>query len=130
MYYFVYYFIYSFAKKKSPAPESYSAGAVMVMVVFHLAFVFGIIKFYFSWTLPTLHEEYLPNKLLLLPMFFLIYWLVSWYFEKHSENICKKYDNKYGKGKHMLYSTKNIVGIIALYLIPLILGIKLVNMSS
>ena len=130
MYHFVYYFIYGFAKKKNPAPESYSAGAVMFMVICHLALLFGFIKYFFSWSLPTLHEGYLPNKLLLLPIFFLIYWITSRYYEKQSERICEKYDKIYGKGKKKLYSTKNIVGIIALYLIPLLIGIQLVKLSN
>lgn len=130
MYPFVYYFIYGFAKKKNPAPESYSAGAVMLMVVFHLALIFGLVKYFLSWSLPTLNEDYLPNKLLLLPIFFLVYWLTSWYFEKRSEDICKKFDKKYGKGKQNLYSAKNIVTIVALYIIPLLIGIQFVNMSN
>lgn len=130
MYHFVYYFIYSFAKKKNPAPESYSAGAVILMVVFHLALIFGLVKYFLGWSLPTLHEEYLPNKLLLLPIFFLAYWIMSWYYEKRTKKICEKYDKLYGKGKQKLYSAKNIVGIIALYMIPLLIGIQFVNMSN
>src|SRR6185295_8971466 len=99
MYHFVYYFIYTFAKRKNPAPESYSAGAVLLMIIFHFAMVFGAIKFFLDWSLPVLSKEYLPNKLLLLPLFFLVYWLITWYYEKNSEKICEKYDMIYGKGK-------------------------------
>lgn len=132
MYNFVYYFIYGFAKKKNPAPESYSAGAVLFMVVFHLVLILGLIKYFFGWSLPKLrlHEGDLPNKLLLMLVFFLIYWLVNRYYEKRSEAICERFDKKYGKGKQKLYSAKNIIGIIALYIIPLLIGIKLVNMSN
>jgi len=128
MYNFVYYFIYSFAKKKNPAPESYSAGAVLLMIIFHLAMIFGVIKFYLSWSLPNLHEDYLPNKLLLLPFFFVVYWMISNYYEKRSEKICARYDEIYGK-KRKLYSPKNILILIASYIIPLLIGIKFVNMA-
>tara|TARA_R110002050_G_scaffold81395_6_gene174017 strand:- start:535 stop:927 length:393 start_codon:yes stop_codon:yes gene_type:complete len=130
MYYFVYYFIYCFAKEKNPAPESYSAGAVMLMVVFHLALVFGIIKYFFSWSLPLLNEDYFPNKLLILPIFFFIYWITSWYYEKKSDMICKRYDKVYGRGKKRLYSLKNNIWVLALYLVPLFIGIQLINMSN
>lgn len=129
MYNFIYYFIYSFVKKRNAAPESYSTGAVLLMIIFHLVMIFGIIRFYFDWRFPRLNEEYLPNKLLLLPFAFFVHWMLEKYYEPRTERICMRYNEKYGKGKRNLYSAKNIILVIALYIFPLLIGIKFVNMS-
>lgn len=129
MYNFVYYFIYRVAKKKNPAPKTYSAGGVFMMLGIHLLIPVGVMKYFYGWTPIRLHEEYLPNKLLLMPIFIIIFLVFNKYFEKRSEAIFEQYDKKYKKGKK-LYSVKNIIWITALYIIPLLIGIRLINMSS
>lgn len=129
MYNFFYYFIYSFAKRKNPAPESYSAGLMMLLLVIHLSMVFGAIRFFVGWSLPIMHKEYLPNKILMLPIFFVLYWIIASYYERKSEKICEKYDRIYGRGKNKLYSLKNIVAVIGAFVIPLLVAIWLINSS-
>ena len=99
------------------------------MIIFHIGMLFAIMRFLFNIILPRMHEEYLPNKILLLPFAFVLYWLVEKYYESKSNAICEKYDRKYAKNKHVLYTVKNIFFVVALYIVPLLIGISFINMS-
>ena len=129
MYNFFYYFIYTFAKRRNPAPESYAAGGVLFMIISHLALIAGLIRYFLGYTLPSFSDNYGTNKLMLLPIFFLIYWLTANYYERISDRIVERYNAKY-RSNHQLYSAKNIALFCFSLIAPLTIGIYFVNLST
>lgn len=86
----------------------------------------GLAKYYFGFSI---NNEQLPSRFIVFALFILIYWPFSKYFESKSNKICEKYEKKYSKKSCELYSIKNLVIVISLYVLPLLIGIYFNNLS-
>jgi hypothetical protein len=131
MYSFIYYFIYSGVKEKNPDSKFYSSGGVVFMQGIHAFFIISILQYFELVTVPRLHEEYLPNKWLFFPIGIAWLLIVNWYFSRKSKVICEKYDAIYKRkpGYKKLYSANNILLFANLYIVPLVIGIWILNLG-
>jgi hypothetical protein len=128
IYYFTYYFFYMFAKKGNPTPEHYSAGAVLFMLLSHIIFLIGVIKYFGFVHLPIQDPSNNETKLLYVFFILIFYYLADKIFVKKKLHIQEKYDELYLHKDVKLFSVKNVLFIVLLYIVPIIIGAKLISL--
>ena len=127
MYNFVFWFFYKhFEWKNKDDSTLIPAMLVLLSIVIHLAFVYSIYR-YSTHTNPLewgTELTYGQRKLIMFPFAILLFFLV-WYFyyRKRSKTIISKYEGK------KPFTIKNILLIILIMVVPLIIAIRLTNMS-
>lgn len=126
MYNFIFYFFYEIARRRNPDPKFYAVGTVLFAQVLHLLLLVSIVKYFGDFVIPKLHESYYFNKWILAP--FIIVWLIllGFYYKKKFNKIEKKYKKK---DRKEIINIKTILFIIGVYIIPLLIYIKFLNMA-
>ncbi|OQP64204.1 hypothetical protein A4R26_33735 [Niastella populi] len=125
MYNFVFWFFYKFfewrKKFKSPFLPASMVGLTMII---HLGLIHAFLRYFTGFNIGVISNKYGYNRLILLPIvllwFFLVYQL---YYKKRSDEILKHYSES------CFYSLKNILYIILVIVVPLIVAIWLTNLA-
>jgi hypothetical protein len=127
MYNFIFYFFYKLIEKRNPDPNFGAASAVAFAQVIHVFMIIAVIKYFGDFSIPRFHEDYFLNKWINAPI--LLVWLIiaGWYYNKNFGKIIEKFRNK---KKHEIYSYKYILLVIIAYLVPLLIGIKFINLAA
>lgn len=127
MYNFIFWFFYKYFEWKNKDDSKFiPATLVIFTIVIHLFLLYSIYRF---WTHTNALEwgtglSYGQRKFLIFPFLILIFFIV-WYFyyRKKSKTILAKYEGK------KPFTVKNILLIILIMVVPLIIAIRLTNMS-
>lgn len=127
MYNFVFWFFYKFYEWKDKDDSTFiPAGPTVIAGIIHLFLFYSIYRFS-THTNPLewgTGLSYGQRKYLMFPFVILLFFLV-WYFyyRKKSKVILAKYEGK------KPFTIKNILLIILIMVVPLIIAIRLTNMS-
>lgn len=127
MYNFVFWFFYKFYEWKDKDDSTFiPATLVIFSFIIHLFLFYSIYRFT-THTNPLgwgTHLSYGQRKYLMLPFVILLF-LGVWYFyyRKRSKAILMKYEGK------RPFTIKNILLIVLIMVVPLIIAIRLTNMS-
>lgn len=134
MYSFVFYFIYrgQISQKNIDPLTARIIGTLIVFVaiMFHILFIYAIGRFlifnYYETDISLYaHKKYSDQLVYWLPIFIPIYIFVFKYFnEKRIEIILEKYKNY-----QTFYTIENVLKFSAIFVLPLLIGIMLVNHS-
>ncbi len=134
MYSFIFYFIYrGQITQKNTDPLTariISTLIVFVAIMFHILFIYAVGRFllfnYYEADISLYdHKKYSEQLAYWLPIFIPIYILVYKYFnEKRIKIILEKYENY-----ESFYTIGNILKFLSIFVLPLLIGIMLVNHS-
>ena len=132
MYNFIFYFMYKFKERKTgdSSDARFTASlAVVITLMFHLFLIVSSIRYFFEYKTKLL--QFTNNKQvdrLIITGFGIVLILIGCLFfsKKRASRITAYFDNKAGN----IFSIKNIVIFLMITLLPLVIGIYLLNNSA
>ncbi len=126
MYNFIFWFFYKFHQWRDKYDSvSLPSGAVMVTLIIHIGLVYSVFRFFYQSNPLGWGNDlsYGQRKYLMFPFGILFLFLVYFYYRRKSKAILAKYEGK------KPFTIKNILLIVLIMVVPLIIAIRLTNMS-
>ena len=123
MYDFIYYYFYKLIIKRNPDAKFNAAALMFLIIGFHIAFPFAILKKVFDLSYDSFgfSDTYLINKLYMMPFGVAFLILTYYIFKRRFEKIERKYE-----GRKMV-TFWNTVIVFSIMLVPLIITIILLK---
>lgn len=125
MYNFIFWFFYKFFEWRKGFKSSFIASAMVgLTILIHLGLIHSIVRYLTGFTIGVFSNSYGYNRLILLPLVFLWFFIVYQlcYKKRASQILEGRKENKFSK-------PKNIIFVVALIVVPLLLSIKLTNIA-
>jgi hypothetical protein len=128
VYSFIFYFFYKyFERRKDSTPRYRAILSVATTIGFHLFCLISIAKYVLDVTIPKFNDEYLINKLYLMPFALLLILLVYLYYnKKRTEEIIELKEKVVEK----VFTIKSIISTILIICVPVIIGVVFIKMGE
>jgi len=121
MYKLTFIYFYKLSQKRNPNPRFVALSYVALTALFQLAFLLGLLRYMLGLIIPRFDENYLLNKLYLIP--FMLLWLYAFeilFNKNRTKRILSSYIDKPN-----VINLKNTVFVLLFMMLPLIFGIFL-----